>query len=125
MTTTTLLLSVVFIVSALVCYSIGVWSEKLSGKLKGWHLIFFWIGFAADTSGTTLMGTLTSKFVFNVHGLTGIVAILLMFIHAIWATIVLIRKDENAAVNFHKFSIFVWSVWLIPFFTGLFLAMQR
>ncbi|MCD6555117.1 MAG: TIGR03987 family protein [Anaerolineae bacterium] len=125
MTTTTLFLSVVFIVSALVCYSIGVWSEKLSGKLKGWHLIFFWIGFAADTSGTTLMGTLTSKFVFNVHGLTGIVAILLMFIHAIWATIVLIRKDENAAVNFHKFSIFVWSVWLIPFFTGLFLAMQR
>jgi len=125
MTSTTLFLSVVFIVSALICYSIGVWSEKLSGKLKGWHLVFFWIGFAADTSGTTLMGTLTSKFVFNVHGLTGIVAILLMFIHAIWATIVLIRKDENAAINFHKFSIFVWSVWLIPFFTGIFLAMQR
>ena len=119
--TTTILFSIVFIVSALVSYSIGVWSEKFAGRLKGWHLAFFWVGLVFDTSGTTIMSTINGT-ASNVHTITGIIAILLMFLHAIWATIVLIRKDENAIVNFHKFSIFVWAVWLIPFFTGFFLA---
>lgn len=56
---------------------------------------------------------------YDVHGLSGVLAILLMFIHAIWATIVLIKKDEKMIVNFHKFSIFVWLVWLIPYFSPM------
>jgi uncharacterized repeat protein (TIGR03987 family) len=46
-----------------------------------------------------------------------------MFIHAIWATVVLIRKDEKMIVSFHKFSIFVWLVWLIPYFSPMALRM--
>jgi uncharacterized repeat protein (TIGR03987 family) len=122
--TLTLLFAIVCMILALTCYSIGVWGEKLSGKLKRWHLVFFWIGLAADTSGTTLMSVISGAFTFSIHGVTGIAAILLMIIHAIWATIVLIRKKKGASVNFHKFSIFVWSVWLIPFLTGLVLAMK-
>ncbi len=121
--TTTLLLAIIFIVLALVSYSIGVWSEKFAGRLKGWHLVFFWVGLVSDTSGTTIMSTI-SRTALNAHAITGRIAILLMFIHTIWATIVLIRRDENAIVNFHKFSIFVWGVWLIPFFTGFFVAGQ-
>jgi len=122
--TTIILLSIIIITLALVCYSIGVWSEKFAGRLKMWHLVFFWIGFMADTLGTSLMVLrAASGLTFNVHGVTGVAAILLMLVHATWATIVLVRKDENAIVNFHRFSIFVWSVWLIPFFTGFFLAM--
>ena len=60
---------------------------------------------------------------FDIHGLTGLLAILLMLIHAIGATIVLIRKDEQAIVNFHKLSLVVWLIWLVPYFTGLFLSM--
>jgi uncharacterized repeat protein (TIGR03987 family) len=56
----------------------------------------------------------------DIHSITGLLAILLMLIHAIWATIVLIRKNEKAIVNFHHFSVFVWTVWLIPYFTGFF-----
>jgi uncharacterized repeat protein (TIGR03987 family) len=52
-----------------------------------------------------------------------LIAILLMLIHAIWATIVLIRKDEQAIVNFHKFSLVVWLIWLVPYFSGFFLSM--
>ncbi len=56
---------------------------------------------------------------YDVHGFSGVLAIVLMFIHAIWATIVLIKKDEKMIVNFHKFSIFVWLVWLIPYFSPM------
>ncbi len=53
---------------------------------------------------------------FSVHGLTGIFAILLMFIHAVWASVVLARKDERLIINFHKFSVVVWLIWLISLF---------
>ena len=120
--TTTTLFSIILIVSALVCYSIGVWGERLVGRLKGWHLMFFWVGLVADAGGTILMSTTAGGWGFNVHGITGMVALLLMLMNAVWATVVVIRQDEKAMVKFHRLSIFVWAVWLIPFFTGFFLA---
>lgn len=100
---------------ALVFYSIGVWSERFAGRLKVWHLVFFLLGLVFDTWGTGMMFEVADGFSFNLHGLSGVLAIVLMFVHAIWATIVLIRKDENLIVKFHKFSLFVWLIWLIPY----------
>jgi uncharacterized repeat protein (TIGR03987 family) len=60
---------------------------------------------------------------FDIHGITGLLAILLMLVHATWATVVLLRKDERAIVNFHKFSLVVWAIWLVPYFSGFFLSM--
>jgi uncharacterized repeat protein (TIGR03987 family) len=40
---------------ALVFYSIGVWSERIMGELKRWHLIFFVLGLICDTWGTGMM----------------------------------------------------------------------
>jgi len=37
---------------------------------------------------------------FDIHGITGVIAIVLMFIHALWALIVLVKKDEKAILNF-------------------------
>ena len=114
-------LSALLIISALVSYSIGVWSERIAGRLRGWHLIFFWIGLATDASGTAMMAAIRGIFL-NFHVVTGLAALLLMLVHAVWATIVLSGKDEKAILNFHKFSVFVWTVWLIPFFTGFFMG---
>jgi len=50
-------------------------------------------------------------------------AILLMIIHAIWATIVLVREDERMIADFHKFSVVVWLIWLIPYFSGFVVSM--
>jgi uncharacterized repeat protein (TIGR03987 family) len=55
----------------------------------------------------------------NLHGSTGLLAIILMLVHTIWATRVLIQKDEEAILSFHKFSTIVWIIWLIPFITGI------
>ena len=119
------LLSTVFITLALVFYSIGVWSERIAGRLKPWHLVFFWLGLICDTVGTALMMEMAGGLTFGVHGVTGVTAILLMVVHAIWATVVLIRKDEVAIRNFHKFSVAVWVIWLIPYLSGAVFGMTR
>jgi uncharacterized repeat protein (TIGR03987 family) len=121
--TTQAAVSMVLITLALVFYSIGVWSERLAGRLKAWHLIFFWTGFVFDTTGTGMMMEMAGRITLDAHSLTGLVAIVLMLIHATWATVVLVRKQEKAIVNFHKFSVIVWLIWLVPYFNGLLLSM--
>jgi uncharacterized repeat protein (TIGR03987 family) len=61
---------------------------------------------------------------FNIHGVTGFFAILLMLVHAVLATVVLVRKDEKAIITFHRFSVVVWSIWLVPYFAGFFASMR-
>jgi uncharacterized repeat protein (TIGR03987 family) len=117
------MLSMILITLALVFYSIGVWSERIAGRLKGWHLIFFWGGLTFDTIGTGMMMDMAGGITLDIHGVTGVLAILLMVVHAAWATAVLLRKDERAIVNFHRFSVLVWAIWLVPYFTGFFVSM--
>ncbi len=113
----------IIMAAALVFYSIGVWSERISGQLKPWHLIFFVLGLICDTWGTGMMFEMVGGMTFDIHGITGVIAIVLMLIHAVWAFIVLIKKDEKAINNFHKFSVAVWFIWLIPYFSPMFFAM--
>ena len=112
----------VIITLALVFYSIGVWSERIAGLLKPWHLVFFVLGLICDTWGTGLMMEMAGGLTFDLHGISGLLAIILMFIHALWAAIVLIRKDDKALHNFHKFSLLVWFIWLIPYFSPMLLG---
>ena len=113
----------IIITLALVFYTIGVWSERIAGRLKPWHLAFFILGLICDTLGTGMMFDYVGGLTYDVHGISGLLAIILMFIHAAWAAIVLWRKDENAIQNFHKFSVVVWAIWLIPYFSPMFFAM--
>lgn len=81
-----------------------------------------------DTTGTILMGQIAKQSVFSgklsLHGITGMLAIILMIIHAIWATLVLIKNNEDSAKNFHKFSITVWAIWLVPYIIGMIIGMR-
>ena len=113
-------ISTIVITLALVFYSIGVWSERFAGKLKVWHLVFFWMGLVCDTWGTGMMFDMAGGMTFDIHGLTGLLAIVLMLIHAVWATIVLVRKDERWINSFHKFSVIVWLIWLVPYLSPMF-----
>lgn len=116
--------AVVTITLALVFYTIGVFSEKFTGTLKGWHLIMFWIGFLFDTTGTTLMSRLAKDvFTFSFHSVTGATAIILMAAHAVWATVILFKGTEKSRRSFHKFSIVVWIIWLIPYLSGMLYGM--
>lgn len=108
---------------ALLFYSIGVWSERFQGRLKVWHTVFFWLGLVCDTWGTGMMFDYVGGMTYDIHGYSGVLAIALMFIHAIWATVVLWRKDEKMIASFHRFSIAVWLIWLVPYSSPMVLGM--
>lgn len=121
-----LMYAIISITLALVFYTVGVWSEKLQGELKSWHLVVFWLGLVFDTFGTTIMSKIAGGGLsFNFHAITGLLAIVLMLFHALWATIVLIKNDKKAKVNFHKLSILVWIIWLVPFISGAIFGMTK
>jgi uncharacterized repeat protein (TIGR03987 family) len=118
--------SSIFITLALVFYSLGVWAERIARYLKSWHIMLFWTGFTFDVLGTTLMHFMAEDpfNLLNFHALTGQLALWLMLAHAIWATRV-VRKDlQELRQKFHRYSIFVWLVWLIPYFGGMIMGMH-
>lgn len=123
--------AIIFITLALIFYSIGVWAEKLKAVLLKWHVAVFWVGFVCDTAGTSFMGAIARSGAdqayvssgLNLHAVTGILAILLMFFHAVWASVVIAGKNERSKRSFHKFSILVWLIWLVPYISGMVMGM--
>ena len=121
------IISAVLITLALVFYSLGAWAEKFAHYLKPWHVIAFWTGFVFDVSGTLAMHNISDK-PFNIlepHTLTGQIALWLMLFHAAWATSVIFKNDEKLRKNFHRFSLVVWLIWLVPYFGGMYIGMMR
>lgn len=115
--------AIVLMSGALLFYSAGVWGEKISGRLKTGYLILFWLGLVLDSTGTSMMFAMSNSTEINLHAVTGFLAIILMTFHAIWATIVLIKKNDKMIRDFHRFSLMVWLIWLIPYFSGVLLNM--
>jgi uncharacterized repeat protein (TIGR03987 family) len=124
---TLLMLSTILITLALIFYSIGVWSERFSRYLKGWHVAAFWGGFVFDVSGTYAMSKLAAvEFnLLDLHTLTGQIALWLMLIHASWATYVVRKGRESIRLKFHRYSLLVWLIWLIPYFGGMIMGMKK
>ena len=125
-----LILAIVTITLALVFYTIGVFGERKAKSLNKKHVIIFWLGLLCDTTGTLTMSKIAksgaatmSAMGQSLHGITGFLAIVLMLFHAVWATWVLYKNDEKKKETFHKFSIVVWVIWLIPYFIGMMLGM--
>jgi uncharacterized repeat protein (TIGR03987 family) len=122
-----MILPATLITLALVFYTIGVWSERLSRYLRPWHVAAFWTGFFFDLCGTLAMHHIaTEPFdLRNPHTLTGQIAIILMLAHAIWATRVVRVGSDRVRRGFHRYSLVVWLVWLVPYFGGVYLGMRR
>lgn len=114
-----------FITAALALYTVGVWAERIVGRLRWWHFACFVAGLICDTIGTGMMFHFVGGMTFDVHGISGVLAIVLMIVHAAWAFVVLRRGDEKSLTTFHRFSLFVWLVWLVPYFSPMFFAMAK
>ena len=110
-----LLAAIVIISMALIFYSVGVWSERIQGRLKGWHVTAFGLGLAELVRLTGQDSRL--------HAVLGSIAVFLMAIHALWAFWTFRKGSARAKRNFSRFSVIVWWVWLIPYFIGVYLGM--
>lgn len=123
----TIAIAAAAITAALVFYTLGVFGERRAGMLEKRHLALFWLGLACDATGTTLMSafarSMPERATSPLHAVTGTLAILLMFFHALWATIVVTRGSESSRRSFHRLSVCVWLIWLIPYGVGLFMGM--
>jgi len=122
-----LLPAIILITLALVFYTIGVWSERVQKVLKPWHTVFFGLGLAADASGTFLMNLIATEnraagieqsALNQLMGVTGVIAIVLMAVHLAWAIVVLVRNRDTEKSSFHRFSVIVWVIWLVPYIVG-------
>jgi uncharacterized repeat protein (TIGR03987 family) len=114
--------AIVLMIGALTFYSIGVWWERIAGRLEVVHTVFFWMGLCCDTAGTEVMRRMVGGLEMNLHSLTGVTALVLMAVHAIWAVVVLRGRDERALTAFHRFSVVVWAIWLVPFVSGMLIS---
>ncbi len=47
-----------------------------------------------------------------------------MLAHAVWATVVVRRDNRELREKFHRYSLFVWLIWLIPYFGGMIMAIK-
>jgi len=122
-----LLPAIILITLALVFYTIGVWAERAQKVLKPWHTAFFGLGLAADASGTYLMSLIADQnqaagaepsILHQVMAVTGVIALVLMAVHLLWAIVVLVRNRDAEKHSFHRFSVVVWGIWLVPYLTG-------
>ena len=78
------------------------------------------MGLVFDTAGTAVMSVIARGNSANLaHATTGLLAIILMIIHAAWATIAYAKKSPETLSRFHRLSIGVWLVWLVPYVCGM------
>ena len=121
------IISFSLITTALLFYTIGVWAERIRRYLKLWHVAAFWTGFAFDVAGTLVMHKMAEGpfDILEPHTFTGQVALWLMLIHASWASFVVWRGSEKSRTKFHRYSIIVWVLWLVPYFGGIYIGMSR
>lgn len=112
---------------AFVFYTLGVFAERAKRVLLGWHLVSFWLGWGFDAYGTWLMEQMriAGQEPGVIHSVTGASAFALMGLHALWATWVLWRGSEEAKTGFHRYSLMVWVLWLVPYLGGMIAGMVR
>lgn len=121
----TLLISVIAITLALVFYTIGVFAERRRGTLTSRHVLFFWAGLVCDALGTHMMQRLAGgTFTLSAHSITGAIALVLMAAHAGWATQTRMHGTSEQRERFHKFSLVVWLIWLVPYISGMIMGMR-
>jgi uncharacterized repeat protein (TIGR03987 family) len=115
----TLIAAIAAMLLAAALYTIAVFSERAAHVLRPWHLALFWFGLVFDTTGTTLMAQIAGGWRWDVHGVTGALAVVLMLLHSVWATVALVLKREHVLHSFHKFSVHVWALWMIALLSGV------
>ena len=120
-----ILFSVVLITLALVLYSAAVWMNWRSRRLSAGCLAIFWIAVACDALATKFMGARVETIRWDLHTITGYLALGLMAMLAAWGTVALLAHREAWLARFHRVALPLWCVWVVSYMTGVWLGIQR
>lgn len=120
-----ILLSVVLITLALALYTTGVWLNWRSRRLTGAYLAIFWCAVTADALATRLMGARVETIRWDLHTISGYLALALMAGLTVWGTLALVRRRQDWIARFHSVALPIWVVWVGSYVTGVYLGIQR
>lgn len=121
--------AIVLISLALVFYTLGVWAERRAGSLRWWHVGAFGAGLTFDVAGTAVMARIAATqpppppglgaVLQTIMSTTGLIALILMAVHLSWAVLVMVRDRAAERARFHRYSVVVWGIWLVPYLSGM------
>ncbi len=113
----------VLMFSAWGVYSLGVWLGRSGGRFTPGHLWLMWGGFLAALAGVERMVRLAGGFHFSPHSSLGLLALLVMFLHLLWATALGRRHRRVNQPGFQRFNLASWLVSLLSFLSSMTLVM--
>lgn len=120
-----LIFALVFTIIAFIFYTVAVWETKKTNTINNKQLAFFWLGVILVTISLFFMSQLNMDVQGSMfHKFFGYLSILLMFVHTIFATIVVKFEREDLSKKFYEYSLIFWGLWLIPFISGMMLGMM-
>ncbi len=120
-----ILMSVVLITLALVLYSTAVWLNWRSRRLTAAYIVIFWCAVAADALATRLMGARIETIRWDLHTISGYLALALMAALTLWGTLALVTRRDTWLAAFHKVAVPIWILWVGSYITGVYLGVQR
>jgi uncharacterized repeat protein (TIGR03987 family) len=120
-----ILFSVVLITLALILYSTAVWLNWRARQLTITCIVIFWCAVASDALATRFMGARVETIRWDLHTISGYLALALMAALTLWGTVALLQKRDDRLASFHKLAIPIWVIWVGSYITGVYLGIQR
>ncbi len=120
-----ILLSVVLITLALILYSVAVWLNRRSRQLTMANIGIFWVAVGCDALATRFMGARVETIRWDLHTISGYLALALMAALTLWGTAALLRRRDDWIALFHQLALPIWVIWVGSYITGVYLGIQR
>jgi uncharacterized repeat protein (TIGR03987 family) len=105
---------------ALVLFTVNMFFQIKSKEVKVSNLIHIGVGLVANVIGVNYMSQLSTSSYLTLHGMVGIVGILVMVVYFLGSAFMVIKK--TVAAKFHVKTIIAYVVWLVPFVLGIAIA---
>lgn len=111
---------------ALICYTIGIFTEQRQRRVTGRVVTFLTAGVIFDLVATGCMIAGSSSGPFTAHGLLGFSSLAAMLVETGLAWRHRLRQGEAEVPTWlHRYSRIAYSWWVVAYITGAFLVMTK
>lgn len=115
------------VIFALICYSIGIFSEQRTSVVSQKVITFLTLGVCLDIIATIFMIIGSDKGGFTLHGFIGYSSLLGMLMDAIfmWTRILKFGLNTRVPKSLHLYSRYAYLWWVLAFITGGLLVLYK
>jgi len=99
--------------------------NRKAGVLTIKQLFVLLAGISLDFLGTAMMYTLSEEVKYDLHTISGYLAITLMITMAVYALFAVVKKNQSMLTNFGKYFLPILIVWTISYATGIVVGLQK